>query len=264
LYPGNLQKSPVSERISPLTVTRAGVIGTVIVLVVAALCVRLGFWQLSRLEQRTSRNRLQAQRMSEPPIPLELIGPDTSGLFYRRVLVEGQFDHDRTIVLSGRALRGVPGVHVLTPVLLGSGGRAVLLNRGWMPAMDAATVNYNSLRSPMRTRATGLLLPFPGSRSPGRETDAAADSTFRRVWFSPDATHLRRQFPYPLYDFQVQALPEAGAPSQPIRIPPPELDRGPHLGYAIQWFSFATIALVGWVTLMIRKGEVRKDSALRR
>jgi surfeit locus 1 family protein len=247
----------------PLTVTRAGLIGTMVALAVAALCVRLGFWQLSRLEQRISRNQAQARRMSEPPIPLELLGTDTTGLIYRRVVVAGLFDHDRTIVLSGRALRGVPGVHVLTPVLTGQGQPAVLMNRGWMPSMDAATVNYDSLRSPARTRATGLLLPFPGNGRPASAATANGNSAFRRVWFSPDAASLRRQFTYPLYDFQVQALPDPEAPAYPVRLPPPTFDRGPHLGYAIQWFSFAAIALVGWMILMIRKGEVRKGPSPR-
>jgi len=31
----------------------------------------------------------------------------------------------------------------------------------------------------------------------------------------------------------------------PRRWPPPTFDDGPHLSYAIQWFSFALIALVG-------------------
>ena len=31
----------------------------------------------------------------------------------------------------------------------------------------------------------------------------------------------------------------------PPRVPPPPLDEGPHRSYAIQWFSFAIIAVVG-------------------
>ena len=40
----------------------------------------------------------------------------------------------------------------------------------------------------------------------------------------------------------------------PRRWPMPAFDNGPHLSYAIQWFSFAIIALVGTVVL-IRKGR---------
>jgi surfeit locus 1 family protein len=32
-----------------------------------------------------------------------------------------------------------------------------------------------------------------------------------------------------------------------MRVPPPPLGDGPHLSYALQWFAFATVALVGYV-----------------
>lgn len=54
--------------------------------------------------------------------------------------------------------------------------------------------------------------------------------------------------PYPLLAMYLEALPEAGAP--PGRFPRPapeiELSEGSHLVYAIQWFSFAFIALAGY------------------
>ena len=40
----------------------------------------------------------------------------------------------------------------------------------------------------------------------------------------------------------------------PRRWPSPTFDDGPHLSYAIQWFSFALIALVG-TAVLIRKGR---------
>jgi cytochrome oxidase assembly protein ShyY1 len=36
-------------------------------------------------------------------------------------------------------------------------------------------------------------------------------------------------------------------------IPLPELSDGPHLSYAVQWFLFATIAVVGYVVLLRRE-----------
>ena len=38
----------------------------------------------------------------------------------------------------------------------------------------------------------------------------------------------------------------------PIILPPPDTDEGPHLGYAFQWFIFATVGAVGW-PLLLRK-----------
>jgi len=40
--------------------------------------------------------------------------------------------------------------------------------------------------------------------------------------------------------------------SVPARSPPQPLDEGPHLSYAIQWFSFATIAIVGTLVAVLR------------
>jgi cytochrome oxidase assembly protein ShyY1 len=38
---------------------------------------------------------------------------------------------------------------------------------------------------------------------------------------------------------------DSAADTTPARLAPPALDDGPHLSYAIQWFSFAVIAIVG-------------------
>ena len=48
---------------------------------------------------------------------------------------------------------------------------------------------------------------------------------------------------------------QALGPADVIPVPddPPDLGEGPHLGYAVQWFSFASIALIGWLVLMVRR-----------
>ncbi len=243
----------------PLSITRGGLLGTIGILIVALVCVRLGIWQLHRLGQRREHNHLVATRMADAPLHVTSATRDTTHLIYRRAVVEGHYDHDRSIVLPGRSLRGMPGVYVLTPALFPGGRTAVLVNRGWVPSADATTVFLDSLRAPEEAQLTGLVLPFPDSRrAPIAPT--TNDSVFRHLWFSPNAEKLRAQFPYTLLPFEVQALPGAAAdsPRFPVRIPPPEQDNGPHLGYAIQWFSFALIFVVGWITLMLRRGEIRR------
>lgn len=245
-----------------LTLTRSGIIGTVLVLLVAAVCVRLGFWQLDRLGQRQERNQALESRLALAPMALSGLPADTAGLTYRRARARGAFDDDRTIVLPGRSYRGSPGVHVLTPLRLGGTGGAVLVNRGWVPAADAATIPYDSVRTfASDTTVEGILLPFPGrSASRGAADGSAvdADSAFRRVWFALDEELLRRQYPYRLADVELQLLPaERPARTLPVPLPLPPLDEGPHRGYAIQWFSFAAIAIVGWIALLNRDRRQR-------
>ncbi len=236
------------EERSPLRVTRGGVIATAIVLLVAAVCVRLGIWQLHRLHERRIHNRVVAARMAAPPMTLAGPPADTAGLQYRRVRAAGRWDPAHAIVLAGRSFRETPGVYLLVPLRFPGGG-ALLVNMGWVPAEDAAAVPPGRFVRPGGADVAGLLLPVPA----GRE-QAAAD-TFRRVWYRIDAGPLRGSFPYPLSPLYLQQLPEPGAPVVPHRLPPPALDEGPHLSYAIQWFSFAAIGVIGWIALIIRRGR---------
>ena len=64
---------------------------------------------------------------------------------------------------------------------------------------------------------------------------------------APSYLLLQRQTPV-----QANGLPE---PS-----PLPELSEGPHLSYAIQWFTFAVIAVAGFVVLALREGRDPRSS----
>jgi surfeit locus 1 family protein len=229
-----------------LVVTRGVLWGSIVVTIVAFACIRLGIWQLQRLDQRRARNAATRERMREAPMQLMALSQDSGGMVFRRVTLTGHYDDARTIIIAGRSLRGVPGVHVLTPMRVG--GAAVLVNRGWMPSADAARIEVDSIREPGPRGLNALITPFPEDfgRPPASEE-------FHRVWFQMDGARLRRQFPYPVLPVIAQILPHAGQPRYPVRLQPPEMDEGPHLGYAIQWFSFAIIAIVGWIAVLLRQ-----------
>ena len=66
----NQRLSETNTPNGPITITRAGLIGTIVILIVAIVCVRLGIWQLHRLAQRQERNRLLSSRIAGPPLHL--------------------------------------------------------------------------------------------------------------------------------------------------------------------------------------------------
>jgi len=77
-----------------------------------------------------------------------------------------------------------------------------------------------------------------------------------------DPAALRDSVPYPLLRFVIQQLPPSTGPEPPpppglVRWPLPEVSNGPHLSYAIQWFSFATIIVVGSLALMRKRATDR-------
>lgn len=237
-----------------LTVTRGGAIASVIVIVVAITCVRLGFWQVSRLQEKRARNAATASRLALPPLELTSIPGDSTGLMSRRVKISGIYDDERTVIIAGRALHGSPGVYVLTP--LRAGGSWVLVNRGWVPSADGASVQLDSIRETSATNADAVIVELSHDpRAPERDTTTA----FRRVWYHASMSALRHQLPYHVPDYIVQLLPSAQAPKYPARLKTPELDEGPHFGYAIQWFSFAVIAVAGWLVMVLRARRREDD-----
>ena len=205
-------------------------------LLAAALFVRLGFWQLDRLGQRRARNQILASRIGAPPTPWS----DTSAIRYRRVRVSGVPDYEREIVLAGRSRRGSPGVNLVTPVRLPGSDTAVLVNRGWVYSPDAARVDHRRWREGDTLTVEGYVEAFT---EPGPGDLPAHQRLARRL--SYEAVSAR--FPYPVAGAYVVAVDTAtdGRSAAPTRSGIPTPDEGPHFGYALQWFAFAAIAVVG-------------------
>ncbi len=248
----------MQPRTKPLRVTRGGVFASLAVFAVAALCVRLGFWQLDRRALKQAANDVLHARQVDTPLTIRGLLGDTTGLRFRRAVAAGSWDGERTIVLPGRAYRGVPGAHVLTPLVL-EDGSAILVNRGWAPAADAASVDPALFIVDGSVTTEGMIDGFPGadaSLAP-RAGTVAPQVEFRRVWYAIDETRLREQFPYRLADATLRLTPAATDTGFPVRLEPPVLDAGPHLGYAIQWFSFAAIAIIGWSVMVARNRSGR-------
>ncbi len=201
--------------------------------VVAAVCVRLGLWQLDRLEQRKARNATIEAGFRAPPIAAESAASGTGTGRFQRVRASGRWNYERETVVIGRTRSGSPGVHIVTPMTL-DGGSEILVNRGWVYSPDARSVDLTAWREGERGDVLGYVDELPPSvrgEQPATYVVALADST-------PAA---------------------AGAADRPARLsPPPFGDRGPHLNYAVQWFSFAAIALIG-TPLVVRRQRRRRE-----
>jgi surfeit locus 1 family protein len=218
----------------------------------AALFVRLGFWQLDRLGQRRDRNRLLAARLAAPPAQWS----DTTAVRYRRVRLAGKPDYEREIVLVGRSRAGSPGVNLVTPLRLAGSDTAVLVNRGWVYSPDASKVDPTRWREGESLAVEGYVEAFT---DPGPGDVPAQQRVARRL--SHRAVSAR--FPYPIAPAYVVAIDSAKTSSAnaPVRPALPAPDDGPHLGYALQWFAFALIAVVG-AGIAITTG--RRDRTSRR
>jgi surfeit locus 1 family protein len=234
-----------------------------VVAIVVAVCVALGFWQLRRLDERRTYNARIAQQTALPPENLERLLPSASidpqeaeSRAYRRITVRGAYDPEREVVLRARSFRGRPGNHLLTPVVTGEGA-AVLVDRGWVPLpLDEPPV-AEALPPPGPVELTGVLLPpEPAGLFGPKDPPPGPVRAISRV----DPERLASQLPYSLYPLYLrlenQESPQAGP--LPEMVPLPELDEGPHLGYAGQWFLFAAIATITYGALIRREVRGRR------
>src|SRR5918998_6664213 len=96
--------------------SRRSIIAAVFALSVAAVCVRLGVWQLSRLAERRARNAEAAASMHGAPVALADLAGDSLAPRFRRVRVSGSFDFEHELVVTGKTRQGSPGVHIITPL----------------------------------------------------------------------------------------------------------------------------------------------------
>lgn len=230
-----------------MKITPRGILAALFVLVVVVVCVRLGLWQLDRREQRRERNRAVAEARSLPPIEiaagsLPALAAEPDRYVHRAATVRGRYLPGRSLVLRGRVADGTPGVHLVTPLRLVDGGAVVLVNRGWVPAPDAATIDPKRFEQRGIQEVSGILQRIPRTENRGDPARVGSVLTYRRL----DLDALRSGVPGPVLPLYVQRSAGAADPPLPLAVAPASLDEGPHLGYAFQWFAFAAIALVGF------------------
>lgn len=213
----------------------------------AAISISLGFWQLRRLSARRQANVLLAARRVEPRVELDSLPGDTAVAHFRRVHLRGIYDHGQAIIFTLRGRNGSPGVNILTPLLRARNDTAVLVNRGWVYSADGMTVDTKPWREADTLNGDGWVETFP-TRGPFAPANPARPRSFRRL----NRAELQRVFPYPIANYYVVLTDSAGSAGAPPRVEAAPLDEGSHRNYAIQWFSFAAISIVGLVIFIRR------------
>jgi surfeit locus 1 family protein len=213
----------------------------VIAIVAAVVCVRLGIWQLHRLDERKARNAVVASHLNAPPIDAREIPRDTTEARFRRVRVTGIPDFEHELIHASRTRRGSPGVNLFTPVRIPGSDTAILVNRGWVYSPDGSTIDLVRWRE-HDPSFVGYAVEFPPT---GGAAFRDRPSIIARLSYDV----VSKAVPYPVSPTYVIALAEGNdttsAANRIARLPGPALDDGPHFSYAIQWFGFATVALVG-------------------
>lgn len=244
--------------------SRKWILTTILVVAGSALCVRLGIWQLDRLAQRRAFNAHYLEQTMSSPITLDSAPQvDLATMEYRTINVTGTYDPANQVVLRNQYHDGEPGYILLTPLIL-SDGTGILIERGWIPAEgNDKPAGWHQYDEPGEVTIVGSIRlgqtqpEFGGVPDP----QLAVGQTRLDFWNIVNVERISKQVPYKLLPVFVQPQPDPSLTKPPYPYQPEiDLSEGPHLGYAIQWFIFATILFFGY-PFFLRKVGLKNLSA---
>ena len=226
-------------------------------LIMIAVCIGLGVWQLQRRIEKHALIAALTERLAAEPSPLLLpsewrsLSPQKDE--FRRVRFTAIYAPtiDAMVYSSGSALRedvSGPGTWAFMAAKLAGGG-TVVINAGFVQnTMQDRTQQDRAVRSLITGKPIDLTgyLRFP--ESAGLLTPTA--NADKRLWFARDHLAIARALGWgevaPFYIDLESPAPPNGIPTPgPLQV---HL-KDDHLQYAITWFALAgviTIAFVAW------------------
>lgn len=254
------------EGVYRFLLSRQWVILTLLALVLIPVMIELGFWQLHRHEHRVAQNALIANNLKAKPVPVtELTSPGHTvprADFWRQVEATGRYDTEHEVVVRRRTnVDETVGFHVLTPLVLDD-GRAVLVNRGWIPFGDDQRSFPDIPAAPKgEVTVVGRLKADETTATSGiKELSDLPDRQVMLINSERQARSLGRTV---LGGYIEQTSPAAPGGS-PEQIPKPDSSSiGAHMAYAVQWWLFTAGVPVGWVILVRRETRDRAATAAR-
>ncbi|WP_350276669.1 SURF1 family protein [Kribbella sp. HUAS MG21] len=216
------------------------------ILVLTAVCVQLGRWQLHRLDEREARNTVTRSNLAAPAAPIDqIVGPQ--GVVgdqhaWRTAVVTGRYDASKQVILKYRTVRDKPGFEVVTPLILAD-GKAILVDRGFLARQGSELMPQHVPAVPAgEVTVTGRL---QRSERGGRTNGGTPENGTARLINGPDYAKV---LGLDLYDGYLMTTEQEPANDPALGgFPGPEIDDGPHFFYALQWFFFALLAIGGLV-----------------
>lgn len=222
----------------------------VFVAVLGTVMVNLGEWQIHRLHEREARNATTIANEQAPIKPYDQVFTRTltDADAWQRVEAVGTFDADHQFVVRYRSNGDDSGYEIVTPLRTATG--AVLVDRGFIALPGGQQIPSTAPAPP-----TGQVhvVGYVQRSEQGHFGAVVPNGNQVRLINAPS---LQKSIPYPIADGYISAItvdPAQNGGFQPLALP--ELSNGPHFWYAVQWFMFTGIAVLG-IFVFIR-GDLR-------
>lgn len=228
-----------TRRFRPRSLPTLGMIAFV------ALTLALGNWQRHRAADKEALAMQLSAAASEPPVELAAADADAKRLRFRSVRAKGEYDAARQLFLDNKVHAGRAGYDVLAPLRLTGSDRFVLVDRGWI-AQGPRRAELPAVPPP----AGPVTVIGRANLPPQRYLELGDRRNAGPLWENLDLDRIATATGLSLLPIIVEQTDPVAPPDGLVRDwPRPDLGAEQNRSYMLQWYSFAALAVVLWLSL---------------
>ena len=249
---------------------------TVAAIVAAALTMKLGFWQLSRAQEKLALQtaiQMQATLPSLDAVALmraistAQLGTTNPSVLHRTITLTGHWLPQHTLFLDNRQMDSKPGLFVLTPFEFTDNATAakktILVQRGWLPRnfLDRNTLP-EVITDAAETTIVGRIAPSPSKLFEFKGTDMGA--LRQNIEIKALAKELKLELlPYSLLQLDTATANANITQDKLLRHwAQPSYGSEKNYGYMVQWWALSALITLLYVWFQWIRPNIKSKNNL--
>lgn len=229
--PANLQRFVIMARFSSKMWIYYGLIAIAII-----VCIRLGFWQLERANQKKRMLQQHQQLAEQKP---KALSKKSKPHQYEPAQLTGWF-LPSLLYLDNQHYQHHFGYDIISP-FQARNGLVVLVNRGWV-AGDVTRQSLPQIETPKQLMTIKGYVYYPSSKALRLGPQLEIKQGDRYLLQQVDIDAFQSLFPLSLAKYTLRMQP--GNNDFVRAWPIVSMSPNRHVGYAIQWFAMAVCLLI--------------------
>ena len=246
---------------------------TIAALIGVAVTARLGFWQLSRANEKSALQITIQQQMALPSLDASalLASKDLNASLHRSVQLRGNWLPQHTIYLDNRQMDGKPGFFVVTPFEFEdkTAGlkKTILVQRGW-----AARNFMDRQQIPQTVTPTGVLTLFGRIALPPSKLYEFKGVDAGQIRQNVEMKALSQEFKIELLNVSLLQLDDPSFAVNTLlphdglvrRWQMPSATAEKNYGYMVQWWALSALIAILYVWFQLirpsRHSKISKNN----
>jgi surfeit locus 1 family protein len=238
---------------------RPNIKATLITMILAITCIKLGLWQLNKAQLKLSLQKQYNKYESDAAAALPKNFSNLDEIRYKKVHVSGKYLPQYQILLDNQFDGERPGYYVITPLEIESSQDIILVNRGWVEAPEDHN-RIPEVETPIALQNIEGAIWVPSNKFYTLEKKSMEDKSNKRwnkVWQNMDLNLYAQLVPKKILPFIIKMSPnnEGGFARHWVR---PDDRIQTNLSYGYQWYGFATASILIYLYLSFKKVNMTK------